>query len=53
MNDEPKNVKLIFAEALEKSTTTERVTYLNEACSKDADLQAEVEGLPRLTRIEE
>nr|MBC8218108.1 protein kinase [Planctomycetota bacterium] len=45
MNDEPKNVKLIFAEALEKSTTAERATYLNEACSEDSDLRAEVEDL--------
>ncbi len=45
MNDEPKNVKLIFAEALEKSTTIERVTYLNKACNENSDLRAEVEDL--------
>ncbi|MHC4629360.1 MAG: serine/threonine protein kinase, partial [Planctomycetota bacterium] len=44
MNDEPKSVKLIFAEALEKSID-ERTTYLDEVCSEDADLRAEVEEL--------
>ncbi|MHC4432375.1 MAG: hypothetical protein ACYTBS_11090, partial [Planctomycetota bacterium] len=46
MNDEPKSVKLIFAEALEKSID-ERTTYLDEVCSEDADLRAEVEELRR------
>jgi len=45
MNDEPKNVKLIFAEALEKSSAKERVAYLSEACDEDSDLRAEVEEL--------
>ncbi|MHC4071497.1 MAG: protein kinase domain-containing protein, partial [Planctomycetota bacterium] len=44
MNDESKNVKQVFAEALEKSIE-ERPAYLNEACSEDADLRAEVEEL--------
>ena len=44
MNDEPKNVKLIFAEALEKSID-ERAGYLDEVCSEDANLRSEVEEL--------
>ena len=44
MNDEPKNVKLIFAEALEKSIT-ERLAYLNETCGEDSNLLAAVEEL--------
>ncbi|KPK34911.1 MAG: hypothetical protein AMJ65_17810, partial [Phycisphaerae bacterium SG8_4] len=45
MNDEPKNVKLIFAEALEKPASKERVEYLNETCGEDSNLRAEVEEL--------
>ena len=42
MNDEPRNVKLIFAEALEKASDAERATYLDEVCGEDAGLRAEI-----------
>ncbi|TKJ34460.1 MAG: hypothetical protein CEE38_18110 [Planctomycetes bacterium B3_Pla] len=45
MNDESKNVKLVFAEALEKATAAERGAYLDGACGEDADLRMEVEEL--------
>ena len=45
MNDESKNVKLIFAEALEKDSAKERQAYLGQACGEDTDLRAEIEEL--------
>ena len=45
MNEKPKNVKLIFAEALEKKTARQRRTYLDEACGENADIRAEIEQL--------
>ncbi len=45
MNEEPKDIKSIFAEALEKKTPQERAAYLDEACGSDKKLRAEVEAL--------
>jgi len=45
MNEEPKDIKSIFAEALEKKTPEERAAYLDEACGSDKKLRAEVEAL--------
>jgi len=45
MNEEPKDIKSIFAEALEKETPEVRAAYLDEACGSDKKLRAEVEAL--------
>jgi serine/threonine protein kinase len=45
MNNEPKDIKRIFAEALKLRTAEERAAYLNGACGDDAALRAEVESL--------
>ncbi|MHC4431030.1 MAG: protein kinase domain-containing protein [Planctomycetota bacterium] len=40
-----KDIKLIFAEALEKQTSGERAAYLDAACGRDAELLKKVEAL--------
>jgi len=45
MNEEPKDIKSIFAEALEKKTAKERAAFLDKACEGDGDLRSKVEGL--------
>ncbi len=45
MNPEPVDVKLIFAEALEKIDAREQAAYLDSVCGGDAALRAEVESL--------
>jgi len=45
MNEEPKDIKSIFAEALEKKTAKERAAYLDKACEGDGDLRSKVEAL--------
>jgi serine/threonine protein kinase len=45
MKEEPKDIKTIFSEALEKKDVKERADYLNEACGNDAELRAKVEAL--------
>ncbi|MHC4743512.1 MAG: protein kinase domain-containing protein, partial [Planctomycetota bacterium] len=45
MNDKPKEIKTIFAEALERQTVEERAAYLDKACADDPDLRSEVEEL--------
>ncbi len=45
MNEEPKDIKSIFAEALEKKTAEERAAYLDKACEGDGDLRSKVETL--------
>jgi serine/threonine protein kinase/Tfp pilus assembly protein PilF len=45
MNEKPKNIKTIFAEALEKETPKEQAAYLDKACGNDADLRSKVEEL--------
>jgi len=45
MNEEPKDIKSIFAEALEKKTAKERAAYLDKACGKDVNLRSKVEAL--------
>ena len=41
----PKDIKLIFAEALEKQTSGERAAYLDASCGNDAELLGKVEAL--------
>ena len=45
MNKEPKDIKEIFAKAIEKQTDEERAAYLDIACANDAELRAKVERL--------
>jgi WD40 repeat protein len=45
MSKEPKDIKSIFLEALEKRTAEERANYLDQVCGNDADLRAEFESL--------
>ena len=45
MGKEPKDIKAIFSEALEKQTAEERKAYLDEACENDAELRSKVEAL--------
>jgi hypothetical protein len=45
MNTGPKDIKSIFAEAIEKKSAKERAVFLDEACANDADLRSKVEGL--------
>ncbi|MCH7557545.1 MAG: protein kinase [Planctomycetes bacterium] len=45
MSKEPKDIKAIFSEALEKQTAEERAAYLDQACGNDADLRSKVEAL--------
>jgi len=45
MNEEPKDIKSIFSEALEKETAKERAAYLDKACEGDGDLRSKVEAL--------
>jgi len=45
MSKEPKDIKAIFSEALEKQTAEEQEAYLKEACGNDADLRSKVESL--------
>jgi WD40 repeat protein/tRNA A-37 threonylcarbamoyl transferase component Bud32 len=45
MSEEPKDIKSIFLEALEKKTTKERADFLDHVCGNDANLRAEFESL--------
>jgi len=45
MNEKPKDIKTIFAEALEKETPKEQAAYLDKACGHDAALRSKVEEL--------
>ena len=45
MNKEPKDIKSIFAEAIEKKSAKERAAFLDKACGADGDVRAQVEGL--------
>jgi WD40 repeat protein/serine/threonine protein kinase len=45
MAQQGKDIKLIFAEALEKQTGEERAAYLDGICGKDVDLLRKVEAL--------
>ena len=45
MDKEPKDIKLIFSEALEKKTAKEREAYLNKACGNDMTLRDKIEAL--------
>jgi len=45
MCQEPKDIKSIFLEALEKKTAEERASYLDHVCGNDTDLRAEFESL--------
>jgi WD40 repeat protein len=45
MNAEPKDIKAIFSEALDKQTAEERAAYLDQACGNDANLRSKVESL--------
>jgi WD40 repeat protein len=45
MKEEPKDIKTIFSEALEKKDVKERAEYLDKVCGNDAALRAKVEAL--------
>ncbi len=45
MKEEPKDIKTIFSEALEKKDARERAAYLDKVCGNDVDLRAKVEEL--------
>jgi hypothetical protein len=45
MSEEPKDIKSIFLEALEKKTAKERADFLDHVCGNDANLRAEFESL--------
>jgi len=45
MSREPKDIKTIFSEALEKETTEQRAAYLDEACGNDSELRSKIEAL--------
>jgi len=45
MDKKPKDIKLIFSEALEKKTAKERSAYLDKGCGNDTDLRSKVEAL--------
>ncbi|MCH9023627.1 MAG: serine/threonine protein kinase, partial [Planctomycetes bacterium] len=45
MNEKQENIKLIFAETLEKETAAERAAYLDQACGGANELRAKIEGL--------
>jgi serine/threonine protein kinase/WD40 repeat protein len=47
MNEEQKNIKSIFSEAIEKPTPEERENYLKKVCGNDAKLRERVENLIR------
>jgi WD40 repeat protein len=45
MGKEPKDIKAIFSDAIEKQIPEERAAYLDEVCGEDAQLRSKVEGL--------
>jgi hypothetical protein len=45
MSEEPKDIKSIFIEALEKKTAKERAKFLDHVCGNDANLREEFESL--------
>ena len=47
MSQEPRDIKVIFSEALEKQTDNERSAYLTEVCGNNANLREKVEKLLR------
>ncbi|MCU0915284.1 MAG: protein kinase, partial [Planctomycetes bacterium] len=46
--EQPKDIKLIVAEVLERETAAQRAAYLAAACGDDVSLRQEVESLLRL-----
>jgi serine/threonine protein kinase/tetratricopeptide (TPR) repeat protein len=45
MSKEPKGIKTIFSEAIEKETPEERSAYLDEICGNNAELREKIENL--------
>ena len=45
MSKEPKDIKAIFSEAIEKQTPEELAAYLDEVCGNDAELRSKIEAL--------
>ena len=45
MTPAPADVQSIFGRALEIESVADRAAYLDQACGRDADLRAEIEGL--------
>ena len=45
MQDQPKNIKLAFLEALERETPGERTDYLDRICRENPDWRSELESL--------
>ena len=45
MDKESKDIKLIFAEALEKADSEKLADFLDKACENDSELRAEIEAL--------
>ena len=48
MDKEPTNIKSIFWNAIEKKTTEERVTYLDQMCASNSELRIKIENLIKL-----
>ena len=45
MNKEPRDIKIIFSEALEIKNPQDRIAYLDQACGQDEELRAKIEQL--------
>ncbi|MHC4533160.1 MAG: protein kinase domain-containing protein [Planctomycetota bacterium] len=45
MNEETKDVKAIFSEAIERQSAEERAAYLDEVCGNDDEIRSKVETL--------
>ena len=45
MGEVPKDIKSIFADALEKESPKARAAYLDATCGDDADLRTKIETL--------
>ena len=45
MDEHSENIKMIFTEALEKSSAEEQVAYLKKACGSNSKLRSRVESL--------
>jgi serine/threonine protein kinase len=48
VDKEPTNIKSIFWNAIEKKTTEERVTYLDQMCASNSELRIKIENLIKL-----
>jgi len=46
-NKGPKDIREVFAEALERQTAEERASYLDEACANDVAMRSKIETLLR------